>query len=82
MANAIVVVESKLADVAQKKNVAANTHVGEAETCIVTTEDMLQHTQEALASAAKRIAYPNRKIWKIEAEERICEFLACVNELN
>lgn len=70
MANAIVVVESKLADVEQKKNVAANTHVGEAETCIVTTEDMLQHTQEALASAAKRIAYLESKLEDLENRGR------------
>ena len=42
------------------------TRVGEAETCIATTEDKLQHTQEALALATKRTAYFESKTEDLE----------------
>lgn len=65
MANSIVAIESKLSNVEQ--DVAANaTRIGEAETRVATTEDKLQHTQEALASAIKRIAYLESKTEDLE----------------
>ncbi|CAB1451091.1 unnamed protein product [Pleuronectes platessa] len=69
VANSIVAIEGKLSDV--ERDVAANaTHIGEAETRVATTEDKLQHTQEALASATKRIAYLESKTEDLENRGR------------
>ena len=82
--NSIVATESKLSD-AEQDVVANTTRIGEAETRIATTEDKLQHTQEALGTQPLNelpILNQKLKIWKIDAEERTCGFLVYLNKLK
>lgn len=54
-----------------ERDISANTkRIGEAETRIATAEKQLQHTQAALVSATKRIAYLESKTEDLENRGR------------